>query len=180
MELETIRAVYAGLTDATIGLNAQIDGLTKDTNTDALPTHVAAFYNYADHPWVARKTLNRDEAVANNVILPCVTVYLDQPPILDPEVETIYRNGSVPVVIAYLSIEADEGKRMRDALYVNRAIQRFLRRFDDNSNAAMRFRNNVNVYIAKSLTQYTPFQLGGDALTAAATLVTYQCRDHAP
>lgn len=179
MELEVIRAVSAGLQDATIGINAMIDGLTLDTIGDAPPSHVTV-YNYTDHSWVARKKINHDEVENGHISLPAVAVYLEAPPQLEPVVRTIYRDGDYPIAISYVTIEPDEVKRMRDALYVNRAVLRFLTRFDSDAHASMRFRNNVNLYVQKSLVQFTPFVRWEAAILAASTIPTYQCREHQP
>jgi hypothetical protein len=181
MELEVVRAVSAGLQHATIGINAMIDALVIDTIGDLKPSHVT-IYNYVDHPFVARKKINHDEVESGHVSLPAVAVYLEAPPTLEPEVGTIYRNGDFPVAISYVTIEPDEVKRMRDALYVNRALLRFLTQFNANADPGrtLRFRNNVNLYLATGLTQYTPFVPWEAALLAASTLVTYRCREHQP
>lgn len=180
MELEAIRAVYAGLTDPTIGINAMIDGLVKDTVTDNLPAHVTV-YNYVDHPWVARKKLNKDEIENGHVSVPAVAVFLARPAAIDAKVQTVHRNGDFPIVVAYFTTEPDETKRMRDALYVNRAMLRFLTKFDDNANATMRFRNNVNLFtLQEPVTQTTPFVPWEAAILSAATEFTYHCREHLP
>lgn len=179
MELALVRALYTGLTDPTIGINAMIAGLTKDTSTDVLPSSVTV-YNYVDHPWVARKKVNHDEVEAGHITFPSVAVFLAQPPTIDPEIATVYRDGKYPVVLGYFTIEPDEVKRMRAALYVNRALLRFLTQFNSNANAAMRFRNNVNVYRALDITQVVPFVKWEAAILAAATQVTFHCREHQP
>jgi hypothetical protein len=179
MELEVVRACYYGLKNATIGLNAQIGGLAIDQTGDLTPPQVA-FYNYVDHPWVARKKINREEIESTRIVLPAMVVFLEAAPTIDAEVETIYRDGDFPVSYSYLSIEPDETKRMRDALYTTRALFRFFTQFHANAvKDTLRLRNNVALLFAKNpITPYTPMDSWEAAYLAAATTVTYRCREH--
>lgn len=181
MELEVVRAVYYGLKDATIGLNKQIDGIVIDQIGDLMPSH-CAFYNYVDHPWVAQKTINREEVDNGVVIFPAIAVYLESAPQFDPEVITTdHRDGTFAIAISLLTIEPEKAKAMREALYTNRALLRFLTQFNSNTyKDTLRLRNGVSLFVSTALTQYTPFDMWGDVLLAASTVVTYRCREHQP
>jgi hypothetical protein len=181
VELEVVRAAYYGLKDATIGLNKQIDALVIDQIGDLVPPH-CAFYNYVDHPWVARRKVNREEIESTRILCPAMVVYLEAAPTIQAELMTgDHRDGDFPLSYGYLSIEADEAKRMRDALYTTRALFRFFTQFHSNMYAALRNRNNVHLYVAKDpITPYTPMDSWEAAFLAAATTVTYQVREHLP
>lgn len=179
MELETCRAIATALADPTIGMNAQIATLVMDQGGDQRPSNVG-IYNYFDDDWVAKRVLNIDEARAGNIVLPCVAVYLDRPPTYDPEVQTFYRDGVFPVAVSWFSISSDEVMKRRQASMINRAVLRVFTQFNSNANTAMRFRNNVNLFVAKSIDQYTPNEAWGEIILAAQTLITYRVREHLP
>lgn len=182
MELETIRACYYGLKDATIGLNKQIDEIVIDQIGDLIPSHVA-FYNYVDDAWVAKKKINKDLVDARKLLLPAMVVYLEAAPTLQAEVLQDFRDGDFPVCYAYLSVEPDEAKRMRDALYTTRALFRFFTQFHANATpgVTLRRRNNVSLYTTRDpITPYTPMDDWEGAVLAASTVVTYRVRELVP
>lgn len=182
MELEVIRAAAAGASDLTIGVNAQIALLTIDTIGDLIPPTVAV-YNYVDHPWVARKKLNIDEINAGRISVPALAIYLSSPPKIDGEIQrTDYRDGSFPVTFGYVSVEPDDAKRMRDALYTTRALLRFLTQFHKNDYAdTLRSRNGISLILAQSpLEPATPMDSWEGGILAAELTVTYRCREHSP
>lgn len=177
MELETIRCVVAGLNDGTIGANAMIDGLTLEGG-DTRPTHVTV-YDSVRHGWVAR----RDFSLTNlNVTLPALAVFVGQPvQILNPEVETVVRNGHVSITIAHLELKSATETGIYSALQVNRALLRFCKLFSGNSNAAtFRTRNGI---ILQAITNIAPQSIAAvkdDAFIGAATEIEFLVRETSP
>lgn len=178
MELEIIRACADAAADATIGLAVQIDGLTMDKIGDLKPA-LRAIYSYVDDPFVARKTLNLDEIETGGILLPAALIYLESAPQIDSIVRTTYREGDFPLAISFLTAESDDAKRMRDALYFNRAALRFLTQFNRDENEAMRQRNAVNFWMdaTKKVQQYTPFDKWEAAVLAATTVIPFRGRE---
>lgn len=181
MEKEVVRAIQAGLADATIGINVQIDALVLDQVGDQRPSHVS-LANYFDDDWVAKKVLHLDEARNANIVLPVVAVYLDQPPTYDAnpaDGEGVYRDGDFPVAVSWFSISADETLKRQQASDINRALLRFFTRFNANAAAdTFRLRNGVHLYAVKGqITQYTPNEPWGELTLAAQTNILYRVRE---
>lgn len=174
MELEVLRMMAAAAADATIGINAMIDGLPVE-GADERPPHVT-LYNSVEHQWVRRKSFPES---GHGLTFPAVAIRLASPLQVE-QVMTTVRDAQVPVMFAYLVRDAETLEGSFDALQTNRAILRFLRRLADNAGAAFRTRNGVQlINPVPSTSQGLTEQQWDKAFVAAATITTWLARETA-
>lgn len=173
MELDVIRACAAAASDATIGINAQLAALPLDAG-DATPPQVT-LYNSVDHGWVARQTAAES---GSGITFPAVAILVAQPTTID-QVHTVTRDAHFPVAFAYVQRQADSAHGLRDALYTQRAILRFLTAFaaPTPTGQSYRFRNGVGLVLPESITAPPTNQPWGAALVTSAVIVTWLVRE---
>jgi hypothetical protein len=172
MILESIRITADALADATIGVNAQLDSLSRDPG-DPEPTHI-----------VKVKDVTRDEDAAKETMgldWPILVVTADLPAQAEGEVGTIYRDAaSVPVRILYVTGDADAAQAVREGLYVTRAIVKTIRELMRNENRSMATRNGIVVMATNSVTWGQLIQELPEGMITAQVVADYQVRDTQP
>lgn len=172
MRLETIRMNAAAAADPVIGINAMIAALPIDAGDVRPGNH--AIYNQADHTWLARKTVSKGD----DITLPAIGILLQPSNI--KQVNTTIRDAQIPVIFAYLTRNPDSAEAQRDCSYAMRALLRFLRRFADNANAAMRTRNGVQLlHPIDDVQQGEAIQPWNGVTVIAATELTWLARETA-
>lgn len=175
MLLETVRIFADGLGHATWGVNAQLPLLDYDAG-DSQPENIATI---ADE---TRSFLVALERPAEPY--PSLSVAINSPADLEPEVLTSTRDFEIPVRIR-LGLANDQAQYgMRDTYYYLRAIQKSLRDFGANGTApeAFRTRNNVLMMEYTSMTHQPLFRMIEDAkgIVTGQLLVTVKVRDLNP
>lgn len=176
MELEVIRMVAAALADATHGVSAALPGVPRDAG-DAQPAAVT-IYDSTRHGWVTREEITLRGL---NATLPAVTVGVYKPATVDPEIQTVFRDGSFDVVLQYLTTNDDSAAASAAGLYTMRAAMRSLAWFHHPDQAAtMRARNGVLIKYCSAMSPAPIAAVRGDVAVTAALLLTYAVRDTAP
>lgn len=171
MLLETIRMVTNGLNSPTYGVNTQLLGIVTGSG-DVLPTNVVAY----------DETRNADVAVGRypEDALPCLTVTLDGQVLLEGEVTSGYRDATVNVTIRYLTQDVETHRGNSDVYYTLRAVQRALRQFNANANAADRLLNDVQVLECLDITHINLFMNIDDIYCTGAIRASFRVRDINP
>jgi hypothetical protein len=163
--------VTDGLNNSTYGVSAQLVSVPTGSG-EVLPTSVTAY----------DETRNADVAVGRypEAWLPCLTVTLDGDVQLDGEVISGYRDATINVTIRYLTRDIEAHRGNSDVYYVLRAVQRALREFNSNANAADRTRNDVQILECQDITHINLFINIEDIYCTGAIRATFRVRDINP
>jgi hypothetical protein len=156
------------------------DRRPRDRSDGDLTPPQVAFYNYVDHPWVARKKINREEIESTRIVLPAMVVYLEAAPTIDAEVRDDLPGRRLPGLVQLPLDRAGRGEAdARRALHDARALPVLHAIPRERRQGHAPLRNNVALLFAKNpITPYTPMDSWEAAYLAAATTVTYRCREH--
>jgi hypothetical protein len=169
MILEVLRSVTDWLNDVTNGVAAQLAAIPLD-GSDTAPG-IAAIADETRDNSVAQQYLPRSSNAGA-----LIAVNIQEIPLLDPEVETIERDGLAKVLVRVGVTNVDTKDATRDTSYVLRAIVRSLRLY----NAATRTRNAIAIYSCEDLRVAALWQPKDDQLITGAVAVTWRFRDTAP
>lgn len=171
MILETIRAVADGLANVTYGVNAQLQTIQKD-GSDATPQNVVGVYD---------ETRSDEVAVGRYPkAYPHLTVTLDGAVDLQGEVVSGNRDAEVTVLIRYVQKNVDSSMGRTDAYYTMRAVQKALKTFFSNAQAADRNRNNIQIIECQGFEHIQMFDNVDDAMVTSGIRVTMFVRDAQP
>jgi len=176
MLVELIYCINAGLEDATIGINAQFDGLTVISG-HAVPPDVTV-YNQIEHKFVARRQINNEDT---GISLPALAIFQAGPGLIEPEVGTIYRMGEYPIVFAYIASRTDSALAARDGGYTMRCVKRFLRDFMENAQTPV-LRTQAGIIVCQLIDLEEPPTLEpfGQAEVVASLVGTFRVRETLP
>lgn len=171
--LETIRMVTAALNNPTYGVNAQLPTLNLDSG-DTTP---------ADIPLITDETVN-GEAARGRVpkeTRPVIAVMLAEDVDVPPEeANTGIVDSEVKVDIRIATSDVETQRGATDQYYYMKAVERCMREFLNNTNAADRSRNGVlleSCTIMGSLRLHLPID---DEDIHGGIRVTLQVRDTQP
>jgi hypothetical protein len=171
MLLETIRMVTDALNSSVYGVNTKLAGLSIDS-TDSVPTSLAA---------IVDETRSDEVAVGRTPnTYPLLAVTLDGDTSLNGFLFSEIRDGSVTLVIRYITESQNAAVGNSEAFYVLRAVQQTLADFVSNDNASDRVRNNVLILEMTELQHVNMFENINDALVVGALKPTFRVRDIAP
>lgn len=177
MILETVRINADWLADATYGVNTLLAGVPRDAG-DPQPAAVVVRDGTRDGV-VGRRQI--PHAASSGTPELYVNFEPDGLTDLQPEVWTTYRDcDALPVSVRYVIESAATEAAARDAYYTLRAVQRSLRRLNENTNAAATVRNQVELVELVSLRHSYPFAPVSDRVVVAALIAVYMVRDLAP
>lgn len=178
MKLETMRCIKAGLADGSNGINAKIAGLTLD-GSDARPSNPTPYFD-VDHKWLARRQVD-DEELAT-IAFPALAVFQNGPlNVMDVAVTTNVQDATLQVVFGYMVNKQDSALAVRDSLYFNRALLRWINWFRSNDQTSgFRTKNGIIIRSVLEITQDDVHQDFGSANLIAATAATFRVRETSP
>lgn len=171
MIVETIRMVADALATGSYGVNTQLASLPLDTG-DTVPANVVT---------IADET--RDDEVAVGRFpssLPALVVTLDGNPTLQGDVVSGIRDGTISVVIRYLTTDVESSKSVTDTYNTLRAVARTMKTFNSNAQSAARSRNDVQIIECLGIEVTQTFKQIDDANNTGAVRVQFRVRDVAP
>lgn len=165
MILEVVRALAEWLNDGTNGLGAKLASLDFD-GSDTAPTVGT----------IADETQNDLVGQGHFPTIPGVAIQLQEIADIEPEVTMAYRDAKATVLIRVGRSSADTRNAKRDTSYILRAGMRSLRLF----NAAVRTRNQVEIYSCERLHCGLLWAPTEDVIVTGAIVGTWWLRDCLP
>jgi hypothetical protein len=170
---DAVKIISNALKDGTIGVNAMIDTLDLPDGVSA-PPDVVDIVDEVTNVEVADKLQPQNT--------PAIYVMLDDPIIIGP----LDMNGvkqkieDLPIVIRYLTRNAEPVALRRQAMLTMRAIVKTLVRLDNNANSSMRELNQIYLIAMTNLAVMEIREGIGDAMAVGAVVVTYQAENQDP
>ena len=171
MILETIRLVANALATGSYGVNTQLSSLTLDVGDTVPPSLVT----------VVDETRNDEVAVGRYPeTYPCLVVTLDGSVELQGEVTSNYRDAEVTVMVRYVQSNIETAQARTDCYYTLRAVQKCLKTFFSNLQAADRSKNNVQVIECLSFEHVPMFENINDTMVTSGIRIKMFVRDITP
>lgn len=174
MRLEVVRIVADWLADGTNGVNALLPGIPLDGG-DSTPPVIASIVDETRSGVAARRHFPEDHPT------PALFVFTGRDARLMGEVHTHLRDAEISVTIGYVQKAATTENGLRDAFYTMRAVERSLKKLQEQANEASRTRNNIAIIAAREFVYPNVFaEVGGLVMTAGVEAVYELVRDYAP
>jgi hypothetical protein len=171
MLIETLRMVADALATGSIGVNAQLASLPRDSTDEAPPAVIGVF----DSTRSAQVATGRYPNV-----FPSLVVTLDGNVPLDGEVMSNIRQAAVTVLIRYITKDIASEQGNQATYYTLRAVQKALRDFLSNTHSDMRSRNDIHITVCDSMEHVELFQPIDDASCTGGIRATFKVRDIQP
>ena len=169
MIVATLRMVKAWLADGTNGAQAWITAVPR-TSGDAVPPTLQA---------IAEET--SDEAVATEdgvpSSLPALGLMLDRVSSLADQTVNDEGDGTIDLVIRYLTKNSNAATATRDAAYSMQGVLKSLRQLFRGGNEASRTLLGVQLINMRSMEALTLYQKVGDGFCSGAIKISLHYRD---
>lgn len=171
MILESIRSITDALDNVSYGVDVQLSNVSRDT-TDTIPSALAGVFD---------ETRSDEVAVGRfPEVFPSLVVTLEGTVNLQGEVISSYRDAEISVMVRYVQDDTDGAKARTDAYYTLRAVEKCLRVFFSNLQAADRLRNNVQILECKLMEHVPMFDNINDGMVTSGIRVVMYVRDIQP
>lgn len=168
MIVETLRMLKAALTDPLTGVAAMIAQVPTEAG-QTIPALAAIVEETSDEAAAREDGL---ASVAPGLGLSCQVVTEEPDQTVNDD-----GNGSVDVLIRYITLERNAAKGSQDASYTLRGLVWSLRKFHRGGNEAARQLRGIQLVKVRQITVATLYQPLGNGFVTGAVTVGYDYRD---